>query len=866
MRKIQLLFAALVLLYPALAQDDAEKVIHDRATDLIAEALFDGQSKTVRERQRAFENANGIKLHFTVDDGSLDQLGGLSEHLFRLFKTIVTPFNVQAKTITGEFSLMDANVLSDIVQYRTNATSDVRNCHLPLKESQRLDTVYSRGLAKLPALAGSELVAAPENINDLLSQAALDYERIIRSQPACDQLSNTIYDQCVKNTRGNRSVAWQNDAQAIGVNLSANLGLVTSQHPGGGIQNNGSTGINLNIDHNTFSGAHVINLNNSVNECTRRDMETRCRILHKKTNIRYFFLTKTLNYFLPRDSTTLFRDLATSTFSADLTTDLIVALYLKMTDPTTGQSGTALLVKQINGEWLSAGDIAYATYNNGGDYQGNTMYRFNNLYKNIPKPLIVCYQVAKVNGLFTTVYLQKATAAKGHGQIYNHVFKIDRAFDEVAQYDSQIDALYGASSGGLGVNQELFEKIAELRTRQKLAYIRASVQPEFRDAGVQFREAYLQDKQLAEAAALKHVQIEYGQLYNNNKFDELIANRPIPADINAGSCLTPDNSDVIGDALNIASLLLSPSGLDFIPDALATLYFASTDQTLDAFMSSISFFVPGNLCGVKTIVQDGSEAIANANRGCRLLTNGISVEAVDPCLSYLATTFRLEQEVSAALVSKANSNLVITRKLTGQDDPDLLPVTAAQAQVWKNTEKLPPKKRVDLVNKCYDDDAFRNKCFADPDEVLRWGGYFLENIPDEKTIEDLSKTIQNLPGPQLPPKIAFTFNNSLYTNRRLTSNETYFKYHGRDNRTGKKYAWFTNKKYSTENELREKLAIRSDWGVEIESVTEFNVPAETWISEGQAAAQGPGYPGGDYQAVILNVPKAWIIRTENAWN
>ena len=67
------------------------------------------------------------------------------------------------------------------------------------------------------------------------------------------------------------------------------------------------------------------------------------------------------------------------------------------------------------------------------------------------------------------------------------------------------------------------------------------------------------------------------------------------------------------------------------------------------------------------------------------------------------------------------------------------------------------------------------------------------------------------------------------------------------------------------SELRKDLAIREDWGVQIKYITEFNVPAGTWVSEGKAAAQGPGYPGQGYQEVIIHVPDSWIIRIDKAF-
>lgn len=122
-----------------------------------------------------------------------------------------------------------------------------------------------------------------------------------------------------------------------------------------------------------------------------------------------------------------------------------------------------------------------------------------------------------------------------------------------------------------------------------------------------------------------------------------------------------------------------------------------------------------------------------------------------------------------------------------------------------------------------------------------------------------------LPGPRLPTDVAKTFSGSIYINRLLNKDVIFYKYHGIDNRTGWKISWVTNSKYPNEAELRSDLAIRVDWGVDITSVSTFKVPRGTWVSEGTAAAQGVGYPGGGYQAVISNLPRSWVIKTEKAF-
>ena len=127
-------------------------------------------------------------------------------------------------------------------------------------------------------------------------------------------------------------------------------------------------------------------------------------------------------------------------------------------------------------------------------------------------------------------------------------------------------------------------------------------------------------------------------------------------------------------------------------------------------------------------------------------------------------------------------------------------------------------------------------------------------------------SIDQLPGPDLSEKIRQTFKDGVYTNRRLNSDSTFFKYHGINNRTGKKEIWVTDRKYESESDLRKALAIRDDWGVNITRVTKFLVPKGTWVSEGLAASQGGQYIGGGYQAVILNLPRSQIKQSGNAFN
>ncbi len=153
------------------------------------------------------------------------------------------------------------------------------------------------------------------------------------------------------------------------------------------------------------------------------------------------------------------------------------------------------------------------------------------------------------------------------------------------------------------------------------------------------------------------------------------------------------------------------------------------------------------------------------------------------------------------------------------------------------------------------------------EKVVEMGREGLKDIGlvSEAELNTLAASVKYLPGPQLPFDVAKTFSNGVYKNRKLLTTEIFYKYHGVNNRTGKTYTWVVKNKYESEEALRKGVAIRRDWGVDIEQVSEFHIPAGTWVSEGTAASQGIEYIGGDYQAVILDIRDTWIFKTTDAF-
>ncbi|MDA9231337.1 hemagglutinin repeat-containing protein [Rickettsiales bacterium] len=127
--------------------------------------------------------------------------------------------------------------------------------------------------------------------------------------------------------------------------------------------------------------------------------------------------------------------------------------------------------------------------------------------------------------------------------------------------------------------------------------------------------------------------------------------------------------------------------------------------------------------------------------------------------------------------------------------------------------------------------------------------------------DDVAKAAKK--GPKLPKNYPDDFLDSNYINRQASGDEIFYRYHGKNNRTGKDVTYVTDKKYSSEGQLRQDLGIEQSWGTNIDRVTTFKPQKGTWISEGVTAPQKIN-KGGGYQGAIdtKNLPKSTIIRTD----
>jgi len=132
------------------------------------------------------------------------------------------------------------------------------------------------------------------------------------------------------------------------------------------------------------------------------------------------------------------------------------------------------------------------------------------------------------------------------------------------------------------------------------------------------------------------------------------------------------------------------------------------------------------------------------------------------------------------------------------------------------------------------------------------------------------------PKSKIPAEEHQNFTNQIMRQRRVDGTEIFYRYHGSWNRVSPRrrdgspgFSYVTNKKYSSEKELRDDLALLEAWGVDITHVTTFRPARGTIITEGQAAHQIDGKThefrrGGGYQGLIKSndLPKSSIVRTD----
>jgi hypothetical protein len=712
-------------------------------TGLFTEILTTPFIGDVRTKVRAFENQTGINLSFKVKENDLEELKGLSKHLLLLFQEI-TSNEKTIKSLQGQFELTKGDSGKSHLAYQTNASSDLTACRYTEQYCHGLDSLYTQGLKQLASGSTDAANDAPELLDDLYPQLIYDYAHHYNSSQCAEDFNADEYQLHVNNTRTPRYQQWQTDFKSISIAFTTDYGLLQLSGSAGANQGTVS-GIQLSVDPQFFQGHYIIDLNNCFNTCTRSDLEVKSRMLFKKTGLSYLFLCKTLPYYLPLDSLKMFADSACYALVGNNSNEKIVAaIWLQMLD---GSTSTGVLLVRQSGQWLTTAEINQAALTTGSHYKSSALYKYNHLYKELPKPMTICYQTAKVNGLLTTVYLQLHTAVKGREEMYVHVLHTDQNFRELNDLQEKLRLLQTAVHEG-AMNQGVTSELHQLRNTIKLKYAQALLAPKFTVLNVHFKPNFLQDKQLVEAASLKVLQRDYPHLFKNNQVNALIDQVGLPDSIEEGTCGGSESSDVLGNTLGIASLLLSPVGLDVVPDALSVVYFAATDQTIDCVLAGASLLVPGNVNTVRRALNSTARVLEEVQHGNYLIKEGNQLYGGFTDLHFVCGAFGISaKDADAKLLALAANNEEALKALMhlSPDNAKLFSTIA---------EELPAEKRRACIEKALTDADFRNRILKDPDEVLKWGEVaakvrgvlksdFLASVPEFSTYPQLAEKAWN---------------------------------------------------------------------------------------------------------------------------
>lgn len=696
----------------------------DNAIENAASVLFDMNRDYLRYRKIEFERNFGVDIRFNVQKSSLDEIGGLSEYLLKIYQSVTQPIPIIDKTISGEFSFLNNGKLSDTLIYETKCSSELENCLLSKSVTIAIDNSCNR-ILKGVSRSSNRRINNIDTIGEATLVAIGKYTYAIYSNRACPEIfkdDRNKQQESVLNTTRKRSLLWSSSISA----MSQELYLRHENLIGGALQTLNydprMAAINVYVRPNEPAPEQVINLNGSVDECTRLDLESRARLVFAKTNIRYFFLSQTVEFFIPSDSLQIFGDsICAKLFNVHSDKSFIVALWIKCTDSITNRVHGQMLVRQ-NGKWLTEEEIEFACYGGGGDYSKNTISKFNAVIKNIPKPLIVCYQVARAEGIFSTAYFLQSKNQKGYEQVYYHVFKRDRLLDEINDLISalKISNVPNPRTGEIDVAH-----IDYLSGRLKMLRAKAALEPDLETVPLQFKEVYLQDSNIVFKAAEEYLQSKYNNIFHHRRRTLTEQAISMPYDLRVGTCKLNEVKENIEQTLAFSSGALSLVGLDFIPDALSVMYYAYEGDAKGTALAAVSLGMWGNAYLLKLFDESESTIVKVIEHGAAISANGTELISVSPELPLFSDIFNLPpQTIGEEFMVLIRNNPVITR--------ELLLIEDAEARLIRRLNEVPTEQRRELLHEFYYNEALRNACIKDADEVVKWTRSVAKNAISKK--------------------------------------------------------------------------------------------------------------------------------------
>lgn len=534
------------------------------------------------------------------------------------------------------------------------------------------------------------------------------------------ELSNTNYfysdaqeyNRAVKNTQKARAQQWNNSIAKISGELQNRLVSINDSIENHIKYHSKYRDINMDLPKFSQKCSQIINLNKVFNECTEQDLSTRVDLLYAKTKTRFFFITQTLEYFIPFDSIDVYADaMCTEHFMekyANYDAPIIIALWVKMKDNSTGKSSADLVVRQFGKSVLNWTEVNFAKYNNGGNYEESAIHKFNTLFRNIPKPMVLCYQIAKANGSLSTLYFVVTMNLKGIEQMYNHVLLIDKS---LRQIDSLQSICKPNNSNKIKEVDASKTKAQNDRNKQREFLTLALMKPKFDIAPFQLKEKYLQDSSFVYAAAKTYLQERFPSVFEKLSTKNKNNTKHYLNDFQAGTCESPAYSEVVTSKEIIEYYLKTAYMFEFFSEVHTD--FSATEQgMLDSLQLLLTNGQDSDFKGILMFPKTATEII-NVSKSTVLKQEGY-LSIVGQRLDYwlLVRNFNLPLHLlDSTLLNLFISNPKITQSI--------LLAGINNSLLFSNIESLPDVQRIRVLKRLYTEPEYKVLCELNPDEIFK---------------------------------------------------------------------------------------------------------------------------------------------------
>ncbi len=255
---------------------------------------------------------------------------------------------------------------------------------------------------------------------------------------------------------------------------------------------------------------------------------------------------------------------------------------------------------------------------------------FLNFYKEIPKPVQLQFVIFNASGEIKSIYKANNTHVKGYPFINHLVLLKSPSFDAVKRIEAKrpnpFKSVKTGDGYGIILRPEYIEKYRiwkegyeqELKKaieNDRLAFVNKSENYYLPvdNNPVNLREPYIAS---VKKAGLEHIGISYAKFHFDKYKSDFLSNYMANVKFADGQyfALTNehlykvvDEKQLVYDKIDVASLMLAPTGLDFIPDAIGIIYAIKERDYVEASMYGVSVVAVG-------VTQYGVFALKSAKR------------------------------------------------------------------------------------------------------------------------------------------------------------------------------------------------------------------------------------------------------------